>query len=101
MPVFVEKRTQGGEVSTADDAYYQSQGGQASRMTTRTLARIKTDWQRFTSRHNKGGFVAFADGHVAFFTMREVLTSSGTISGTANFNQPGKLIWSIYGPSFP
>lgn len=101
VAVFVEKRVESGEVSAADDAYYQSQGGQANRLTSRDLGRIKSDWQRFAGRHNHGGYIAFADGHVGFFTQRQVLTSSGTVAGKPNFNQPGKIIWSIYGPVFP
>jgi prepilin-type processing-associated H-X9-DG protein len=101
VAVFVEKRMQSGEVSAADDSYYQSQGGQAGRLTGRTLGRIKSDWQRFAARHNHGGYIAFADGHVGFMTQRDVLTSSGMVSGNPNFNQPGKIIWSIYGPVIP
>lgn len=101
VAVFVEKRILPGEVSAADDSYYQSQGGQKNRLTTRDLGRIKSDWQRFAGRHNHGGYIAFADGHVGYFTEREVCTSSGKVAGNANFNQPGKIIWSIYGPVFP
>jgi prepilin-type N-terminal cleavage/methylation domain-containing protein/prepilin-type processing-associated H-X9-DG protein len=91
----VERRMIPGEVTAADDAYYATQGGSANRLTTRTLGRIKGDWQRFTSRHENGGFILFADGSVRQFTMREVLTAS--VKSPQDMNQPGKLIWNIYG----
>ena len=93
--VFVEKRMRGGEVTAADDKYYQSQGGQSGRLTSRTLARVKADWQRFTTRHRKGGFLAFADGHVAWFALKDVLTPSRTGSN-GNWNRPGSFIWSVF-----
>jgi prepilin-type N-terminal cleavage/methylation domain-containing protein len=104
----IEKRMVPGEVTAADDTYYANQGGGTDRLsggTTspgRTLGRIKGDWQRFTSRHRKGGFLLFADGSVRWFTMREVLTAGTTAaagSSAADFNQPSKMIWSIYGPA--
>jgi prepilin-type N-terminal cleavage/methylation domain-containing protein/prepilin-type processing-associated H-X9-DG protein len=72
----IERRMNPGEVKPQDDAYYATQGGSANRLTTRTLARLKGDWQRFTTRHDKGGFILFADGSVRFMTMREALTAS-------------------------
>ena len=96
--LLMEKRMRSGEVTAADDAYYQSQGGQANRLTTRTLNRVKGDWQRFTSRHRKGGYLLFADGHVGHFAMKEVLTPS--ITGAAgDWNKPGSIIWRIDGPA--
>ena len=97
--LMIEKRMRGGEATAADNAYYQSQGGPANRITSRALNRIKGDWQRFAARHRKdtGGNLLFADGHVQFFTHREVLTagSPGTM------NRPGNLIWTIDGPAVP
>ncbi len=91
--LMIEKRMRGGEVTTADDAYYQTQGGPAGRLTGRTLNRVKGDWQRFTTRHRKerGGNLLFADGHVSFFTHKEV-TTRGSVGV---MNQPGKLKWSV------
>lgn len=98
----VEKRMSPAEVTTNDDAYYASQGGGSNRLTTRTLGRIKADFQRFASRHRKGGFILFADGSVRWFSMNEVLTAgkpAAAGSGSGDFNQPGRLIWNIYGPA--
>jgi prepilin-type processing-associated H-X9-DG protein len=89
----------GGEATAADNAYYQSQGGPANRITSRALNRIKGDWQRFAGRHRKdtGGNLLFADGHVQFFTHREVLT----VGSPGTMNRPGNLIWTIDGPAVP
>jgi prepilin-type N-terminal cleavage/methylation domain-containing protein/prepilin-type processing-associated H-X9-DG protein len=82
--LMVEKRMRGREVPNG--------------ATGSTLARIKADWQRFTGRHQGGGYLLFADGHVGFFTNKEVNTMS-QISPVQNYNQPGKLIWSPNGPA--
>jgi prepilin-type N-terminal cleavage/methylation domain-containing protein/prepilin-type processing-associated H-X9-DG protein len=94
----MEKRMRRGEVTAKDDAYYQSQGGEANRITTRTLARIKGDWQRFTSRHRGGGNLLFADGHVKWASMRDVLTASRR---GADMNRPGLWIWDHNRPAVP
>ncbi len=92
--LMIEKRMRGGEVTTADDAYYQSQGGPANRLTGRDLNRLKGDYQRFTTRHRKerGGNILFADGHVQFVSHRDV-TTAGKIGPGATMNRPGVLKW--------
>ena len=95
--LLVEKRMRGGEVTAKDDTYFQSQGGPANRLTTRTLNRLKGDLQRFTSRHNRGGYILFADGHVAWFSQKEVLTAAKT--GVNDWNHPSSLIWNPFGPA--
>lgn len=92
-----EMRHAVGEIPQGMDAFYQSQGGTANRITSRDLDRVKADWQRFTGRHRGGGNLLFVDGHVAWFTMKEVLTSP--VPNSNNWNQPGKLIWSPLGPA--
>jgi prepilin-type N-terminal cleavage/methylation domain-containing protein/prepilin-type processing-associated H-X9-DG protein len=93
--VIFEKRTNAGEVTTDDDAYYASQGGGANKVTPTQVGRFKGDWKRFSSRHNKGGNILFADGHVALFTMHDVLTPGSAL----DMNKPATLIWSINGPA--
>ncbi len=93
--LFAEKRMSGAEVTAAHDSYYRSQGGQANRITSRTLNRIKGDWQRFTTRHRDGGFLLFADGHVAHFTYYDILTR-GAVN---DWNKPGSVIWSYSEPA--
>jgi len=101
-----ERRMASGEVTAADDTFYQTQSGQANRLTTRTLNRMKGDWQRFTTRHRKGGNLLFADGHVAWFAMRDVITATVTFAAAplpaatnADFDKPGQYQWNPFGPS--
>lgn len=70
-------------------------------LTTRTLARAKGNWQRFTTRHNKGGYLLFADGHVAQVPHRDVITASLTraaagSNAATDFNKPGYVVWNPY-----
>lgn len=99
IPIFVEKRMRGPEATAQDDAYYQSQGGQANRITTRTLNRLKADWQRFTTRHRKGGFLLMADGHVQWISLREALTAGVVNGANSDWNKPGILVWNPTGPA--
>ena len=62
-----------------------------------TGRQFRGDWRRFSSRHNKGGMVLFADGHVAPFSLREVITP-GTITPAADWNKPASMIWNTVGP---
>ncbi len=56
----------------------------------------KTSFTVFTARHNNGGHLLFADGHVAWFSNKELdpLTAGYVLSST-NFadNLPNKVIW--------
>jgi len=104
--LLTERRMASGEVTAADNTFYQTQSGQANRLTTRTLNRLKGDWQRFTTRHRQGGNVLFADGHVAWFPMREIITASVTFATApapaatnCDFDKPGSLQWNPFGPS--
>ena len=99
IALFIEKRMAVGEVTAAQSAKYDTaSGATAGRLLTRTLGRIKGDFQRFSSRHSKGGFVLFADGHVARFDMSDVYTPSRTNAEVpgGDFNKPG-LIWDPWG----
>jgi prepilin-type processing-associated H-X9-DG protein len=60
-----------------------------------SINRAKTTWNRFTARHNHGGHILFADGHVAWFSFAELMNAPNAPS---DFNQPGKIIWNPYGP---
>ncbi len=83
--LFAEKRMIPGELPKSDVNY------------DKTLARIKTSWIRFSGRHKDGGMIAFADGHVAYCTNKEV---NAPYNGKSNdFNQPGTMIWDPNGPA--
>ena len=104
--LLTEKRTVAGEVTADDDAYYQSQGGQAGRLTSRDIGRLKADWQRYTTRHfsldakRRGGNLLFVDGHVARASMRDVLTSSpGSTPADWNHYGGGGPIWNYQAPA--
>ena len=104
-----EMRHSVGEIPKGMDAYYESQGGQSGRLSTRDLSRLKADWQRFAGRHRQGGNLLFIDGHVSWFTMKDVVTPSvngGTIVPDAeagpqggNWNRPGSFIWDARHPT--
>jgi prepilin-type N-terminal cleavage/methylation domain-containing protein/prepilin-type processing-associated H-X9-DG protein len=60
------------------------------------LAVGKTTYTVFTSRHNNGGHLLFADGHVAWFSNAELnpLTCGFTLSqANSAANLPNKVIW--------
>jgi prepilin-type processing-associated H-X9-DG protein/prepilin-type N-terminal cleavage/methylation domain-containing protein len=64
------------------------------------IGQPKSNWKRFTTRHNGGGNLLFADGHVQYFKWREtqIQPSQLPYSGTSDANQPNRIIWSIVGP---
>jgi prepilin-type processing-associated H-X9-DG protein/prepilin-type N-terminal cleavage/methylation domain-containing protein len=68
------------------------------------IGQTKADWRRFTTRHNKGGNLLFADGHVAHFAWTEAqiqpsqMVGGSYVPGISDANQPNKLIWSVIGP---
>jgi prepilin-type N-terminal cleavage/methylation domain-containing protein/prepilin-type processing-associated H-X9-DG protein len=56
----------------------------------------KTSYTVFTGRHNNGGHLLFADGHVAWFSNKELdPLTAGYVLSPANFadNLPNKVIW--------
>jgi prepilin-type processing-associated H-X9-DG protein len=91
---------------TYPGAYTTSSSGPAisSNGYVSNIAQSKADWRRFTTRHNKGGNLLFADGHVAHFTWLEAqiqpshMVNNTYAANTSDANQPGKMIWSIVGP---
>lgn len=95
--VAFEKRTNAGEVTDADDAYYVSQGGKAGSVTGAFLGRFKGDWKRLATRHRKGGFLVFADGHVDLATLRDALTPP--VVAANDWNRPGERVWNVTGPA--
>jgi prepilin-type processing-associated H-X9-DG protein len=56
----------------------------------------KTTYTTFAGRHRNGGHLLFADGHVDWFSNKELnpLTCGFTLSqGNSAFNLPNKVIW--------
>lgn len=68
---------------------------------TKDVSQLKAKWNRFTTRHRKGGYLLFADGHVAWFSWQQlqpiqVQNSQGFVTVA---NQPNLgLIWNPLGP---
>ena len=64
------------------------------------IAQPKGNWKRFTTRHNGGGNLLFADGHVAFFKWRQTQIQPDQFANlaTSDANQYSGIIWSIVGP---
>ncbi|MGA2230305.1 MAG: DUF1559 domain-containing protein [Tepidisphaeraceae bacterium] len=65
------------------------------------VSQLKAKWNRFTTRHRKGGYLLFADGHVAWFSWLQIQpiqvhNSQGYVT-TANQPDQG-LIWNPLGP---
>jgi prepilin-type processing-associated H-X9-DG protein/prepilin-type N-terminal cleavage/methylation domain-containing protein len=70
------------------------------------VGQMKACWTRFTTRHNHGGNLLFADGHVAWFAWTDVQIpldgSTATTFGSTtiwNANQPAKVTWCPLGPT--
>ena len=82
--LFTERRVTPGELPRSDPFY------------TKSLARLRGDHNRFTTRHRQGGFLGFPDGHVAWFSNAEVnvLQSNNPI----DYNLPGRVVWDPFGP---
>jgi len=101
VALFVEKRSSVGEAPRDVQVAYGAPNG--NDLASRRLARIKASWAWFTNRHRRGGFIAFADGHVGWFSQSEIVLPPGYTAGNAtfNFNQPTKVIWDPYGPATP
>jgi len=93
----LEKRTAASEATADDDAYYVSVGGSAGSITGAFLGRFKGDWRRLSTRHNQGGYVLFADGHVALYALREALTP--VKPGISDWNKPGVMVWNVLAPA--
>lgn len=81
VPIMVEKRINPNELKSNDPNIQ------------KTLAQSKVTANRFTARHNLGGNIAFADGHVEWFANRTLNTGAGTNKNN-NYNIPNVIMWS-------
>jgi len=78
VPIMAEKRIRPDEIPVNDPNY------------SKNLAQSKVTANRFAARHNKGGNIAFADGHVEWFNNAEI--NKGALK-TNYYNIPNLLIW--------
>jgi prepilin-type processing-associated H-X9-DG protein len=68
---------------------------------TSNVSQSGADWTRLTCRHNHGGHILFADGHVSHYGWPEVQITQDQIArgpNLADWNQYGKVVWSPFGP---
>jgi prepilin-type processing-associated H-X9-DG protein/prepilin-type N-terminal cleavage/methylation domain-containing protein len=86
--------------SNANPSVYINKGNMNSKGSLVNIAQPKADWTRFTARHNGGGNLLFADGHVQWYSWPQVQYPASQLPYTSNSNanQPGKMLWSAYGP---
>ena len=69
------------------------------------VGQAKSTYTRFTTRHRGGGYLLFADSHVAWFPWQDTqIPLSHMVGGyfnanTTDANQPGKIIWCPLGPT--
>jgi prepilin-type N-terminal cleavage/methylation domain-containing protein/prepilin-type processing-associated H-X9-DG protein len=86
--------------SSANPAMYAGQGLIGPKGFISNIAQPKSNWKRFTTRHNGGGNLLFADGHVAYFKWKDtqIQPSQLPYTDTSDANQPNRIIWSIVGP---
>jgi prepilin-type processing-associated H-X9-DG protein len=66
------------------------------------IAQPKADWTRFAARHRGGGYILFADGHVAWWSWQDVQAvniAQPNSPPVMSANQPVKgIIWNPLGP---
>ncbi len=53
-----------------------------------SVGQQQVSYKEFTTRHRKGGYVLMVDGHVSWFSLKEVRSPASGI-----YDQPGKIIW--------
>jgi prepilin-type processing-associated H-X9-DG protein len=104
--IMTEKMTQYGEYQVSSDPevyhYYPNPGNYnlSPQGYTNNIGQPKACNTRFTTRHRHGGYLLFADGHVAWFAWTQAQglldpTNPGTVS---DINRPDShVIWSPYG----
>ena len=87
--IFAEKRIHPGEVNPKSPNY--------ATLYQKDLVQLKIEHKRFASRHRDGGFLSFADGHVAFWSLDEVNTLQN--NNPIDYNLPGRVVWNPFGAS--
>ncbi|HEY1684339.1 MAG TPA: type II secretion system protein [Tepidisphaeraceae bacterium] len=104
--LMVEKMANYGEYSLpAVQAYAHTpvgQGRYSGKITPmgldNNIGQSKSTYTRFTTRHRGGGYLLFADAHVAWYSWIDTQIPVGS-SSAGNANQPGKIIWCPLGPT--
>jgi len=99
--LMIEKRVRQDELRPTDPLNPLANSGYNNY--SRVLARFKSNWDRFTTRHFDGGSVGFLDGHVERIKYKDLNTPSvvpGGLNLNGDWNQPGRWIWNPFGPAY-
>jgi prepilin-type N-terminal cleavage/methylation domain-containing protein/prepilin-type processing-associated H-X9-DG protein len=95
--IMVEKLNRPGEYKFPDqvNSKHMDPGGGGYNF---NIAQMKACWTRFTTRHRGGGYLLFADGHVAWYSWKELnptdISFDPRSPGYQSANQPTKgVIW--------
>jgi len=84
IPLLAEKRINPNELPTNHPSY------------TKALTQSKVTANRFAARHNKGGEIVFADGHVEF-VLNAAIDNPRALKANY-YNIPGVITWNPNGP---
>lgn len=62
-------------------------------------SQLSADWARFTTRHNDGGNILFADGHVSWYGWADAQWQDPKKNPPTyyDYNQPAAMIWTPFG----
>jgi prepilin-type N-terminal cleavage/methylation domain-containing protein len=88
VPLLVEKRQTPSELNPHDPIVV------ANGYTATSLSQIQIDWTRFTLRHRSGGFMFFADGHVAWYGFDQVNKAP---NAPTDYNDQANVVWNPFG----
>jgi prepilin-type N-terminal cleavage/methylation domain-containing protein/prepilin-type processing-associated H-X9-DG protein len=102
--VMLEKLESPSEYNGSPSGQQYGAAGMSNGQYTGNCGQLKANWKRFTTKHRQGGYLLFADGHVAWYSWLDVnhpqLNPTRTSTGAyvINANQPTLgLIWNPLG----
>jgi prepilin-type N-terminal cleavage/methylation domain-containing protein/prepilin-type processing-associated H-X9-DG protein len=108
VAVFVEKRMDPGEINSSDPQYANLTSSNPSGIpwswitnpvSGNAMGQLACDFDRLSSRHRNGGYICFADGHVGWYSLDQVIVtnSASQQASVDDFNDPANVIWNPFG----
>jgi prepilin-type N-terminal cleavage/methylation domain-containing protein/prepilin-type processing-associated H-X9-DG protein len=101
VAVYVEKRMDPGEINTSDPQYNNLENvtplGLSATIASEAMGQLSSSFDRFTSRHRNGGYICFADGHVGWYSLDQVVYPANIEAGVDNYNDQANVIWNPFG----